>query len=72
MNFILNLDIQGVPIKTTDFDFITTALFFSKCNFIIYGCEAEMWILTNLSLSLSRYCQIGGNRLDFEIVFLRM
>ena len=24
--------LQGVPIKTTDFDFITTALFFSKYN----------------------------------------
>ena len=64
-------DIQ-VPIKTLDFDFITTAVFFSKCNFITYGCEPKMWILTNLSLILSGYCQIGGNRLDCEIVFLRM
>ena len=54
MKIILNNievpEIQGVPIKTPDFNFITTALFFSKCNFIVYGCEAKMWILTNLSL----------------------
>ena len=64
--------IQGVPIKTPNFDFITIALFFSKCNFIIYECEAKMSILTNLSLILSGYCQICGNRLDCEIAFLRM
>ena len=31
-----------------------------------------MWILTNLSLILSVHRQIDGNRLDCEIVFLRM
>ena len=64
--------VQGVPIKTSDFDFITAAAFFSKCNFICYGCEAKGWILTNLSLIFIGYRQIGGNGLDCEIAFLRM
>ena len=46
----VTVQLHGVPIKTPDFSFITTALFFSTCNFIIYGCGVKMWILTNLSL----------------------
>ena len=47
---VILLTIRGIPIKTSDFDFITAAAFFSKCNFISHGCEAKMWILTDLSL----------------------
>ena len=69
---IINAYIQGVPIKTSDFDFIPAAAFFNKCNFISNGCEAKGWILTNLSLIFSGHRQIGGNRLDCQIAFLRM
>ena len=65
-------NVQGVPIKTSDFDFITVAVFFGLCNIISYGCEAELWILTNFLLILSGHLQIGDNRLNREIAFLRM
>ena len=70
MKLYLKASHTGYSGKTLDFDFIHTVVFFCKYSFISYRCEVIMWTLTDLSFIMSWYGQIGGNKLECEIIFL--